>query len=233
GSGNNNNNGGAGDAEVVTPDAGAVPGFTPGNSYNYAVSAIIRRPVGSGSSNNNNNNGGTGGTTTTEDVSTEPVRSGQVTPVLPSILSSPQDMAVNVDLAKFNPNWNSTRGADVFVVEVSTDRSFKNKTVLVQLPMVYSTAVMTQGVVQTLPSSVDLTALDVLKRDATFANYVNRVAGSSKPTLYWRIGARNDGDRPGPVDWITSSAGNGDRTYRWVYSGIRSFTPADMPPPPP
>lgn len=227
----NNNNGGAGDSEVVTPDAGAVPGFTPGNSYNYGVNAIIRRPVSTSTSNNNNN--GTGGTTETEDVSTEPVRSGQVTPVIPSILSSPQDMAVNVDLAKFNPTWNSTRGADVFVVEVSTDRTFKNKAVLVQLPMVYSTAVMTQGVAQTLPASVDLTALDVLKRDATFANYVNRVAGSAKPTLYWRIGARNDADRPGPVDWITSSAGNGDRTYRWVYTGIRSFTPADMPPPPP
>ena len=55
----------------------------------------------------------------------------------------------------------------------------------------------------------------------------------SSAYLYWRVGARNDADRPGPVDWITSSAGNGDRTYRWVYTGIRSFTPADMPPPPP
>lgn len=223
-------NGGT-EAEVVTPEAGAVPGFTVGRSYTYALTAVIRRPLAI-----INTGGGTGGGNNqvgTEDVGTSPVPSAQTTPIAQAQLVQPENMFTNVDLTRFNPTWMSTTGADVFVVEVSTDRTFKNKTLILQLPRVYSTAPLATGVTQVLDGAVNLTTNPVLLRDAVFANYVNRVPNAPKPTLYWRVGARNDDDRPGPVNWITRNHADGDRTFRYVYSEVRSFTPADMPPPPP
>lgn len=221
---------GGGEAEVVTPDAGAVPGFTIGQTYTYAITGVIRRPLPV------SNTGGTGGGGTDggfQDVGTEPVASRQVTPVAQPQLVSPENLFTNVDLTRFNPIWQSTAGADVFVVEVSTDRTFKNKSLIWQHPIIYSTAPLATGVTQVLPSAIDLTTNPVLLRDRTFANYVNRVPNSPKPTLYWRVGARNDADVPGPVHWISRNHADGDRTFRFVYSEVRSFTPADMPPPPP
>ncbi len=223
---------GGSEAEVVTPDAGAVPGFTIGRSYTYALTAVIRRPLAI----TNTGGTGTGGgnnTVGTEDVGTSPVPSAQTTPVAQAQLVMPESMSSNVDLTRFSPTWMSTTGADVFVVEVSTDRTFKNKTLILQLPRVYSTAPLATGVTQVLDSAVDLTTNPVLLRDPVFANYVNRVPNAPKPTVYWRVGARNDDDRPGPVNWITRNHADGDRTFRYVYSEVRSFTPADMPPPPP
>ncbi len=223
---------GGSQAETVTPDAGAVPGFTIGQTYTYSITGVIRRPL---AISNTGGQGGGGGNNQigTEDVGTEPVTSGPVTPVAQPQLINPENMYTNVDLTRFNPTWLSTTGADVFVVEVSTDRTFKNRSLILQLPTVYSTAPLATGVTQVLPSSVDLTTNPVLLRDRNFANYVNRVPNTPKPTLYWRVGARNDNDRPGPVHWITRNHGDGDRTFRYVYSEVRSFTPADMPPPPP
>jgi len=219
------------ESETVTPDAGAVPGFTIGQTYTYAISGVIRRVLPT--ANTGGTSGGTSGTTGTEDVGTEPVTSGPVTPVAQSQLVTPENLYTNVDLTHFNPTWLSTTGADVFVVEVSTDRTFKNRSLILQLPTVYSTAPQATGVTQVLASSVNLTTNPVLLRDKNFANYVNGVANAAKPTLYWRVGARNDNDRPGPVHWITRNHGDGDRTFRYVYSEVRSFTPADMPPSPP
>jgi len=232
GTGGTGGTSGGSEAEVVTPDVGAVPGFTTGQTYRYSITAVIRRPLAV-----SNSGGGTGGggnnQVGTEDVGTEPVTSAAVTPVSQSQLVSPENMFTNVDLTRYNPTWLSTAGADVFVVEVSPDRTFKNRSLILQLPTVYSTAPLSTGVTQVLGSAIDLTTNPVLLRDTTFANYVNRVANAPKPTLYWRVGARNDADRPGPVHWISRSHGDGDRTFRYVYSEVRSFTPADMPPPPP
>ncbi|NLH98196.1 MAG: hypothetical protein GX446_01745 [Chthonomonadales bacterium] len=229
--GGTGNNGGT-EAEVVTPEAGAVPGFTVGRTYTYALTAVIRRPLAV--SNTGGNQGGGGNNQVgTEDVGTSPVPSGSVTPIAQPLLVMPENLYSNVDLTRFNPTWMSTTGADVFVVEVSTDRTFKNKSLILQLPRVYSTAPLATGVTQVLGSAVDLTTNPVLLKDPVFANYVNRVPGAAKPTIYWRVGGRNDEDRPGPVHWITRNHADGDRTFRYVYSEVRSFTPADMPPPPP
>jgi len=224
---------GGGEAETVTPEAGEVPGFIIGQTYTYSITGVIRRLLGA--ANTGGGTGGGGGTTGGgfEDVGTDPVTSGPVTPVAQPQLVQPENFYTNVDLTRFQPLWLSTTGADVFVVEVSTDRTFKNRSLIWQHPIIYSTAPLATGVTQVLPAAVDLTTNPVLLRDRNFANYVNRVPNTPKPTLYWRVGARNDADRPGPVHWISRNHGDGDRTFRFVYSEIRSFTPADMPPPPP
>ncbi|NUQ69795.1 MAG: hypothetical protein HUU17_03150 [Chthonomonadales bacterium] len=223
---------GESEAEVVTPEAGAVPGFVIGQTYTYQITGVIRRPLAVA---NDGGSGGGGGNNSagTQDVGTDPVSSSPVTPIAQAALVAPENMFTNVDLSRFNPTWLSSSGADVFVVEVSTDRTFKNRNLILQLGTVYSTAPLSTGVTQVLPGEVDLTTNPVLLRDAVFANYVNRVPGATKPTLYWRVGGRNDADRPGPVHWISRNHQDRDRTFRYVYSEVRSFTPAEMPPPPP
>jgi len=226
------NNGGQGNATSVTPSTTQeTPGFTPGQTYLYAINSVLRRtftPSASSSSNSGSTNNGT----SSEDIYSEVVNSGQVTPVRPAELgTTPQDLATNVDLGQFNPTWLSTAGADVFVVEVSTDRSFTNRNLIYQTPIIYSTAPRADGVTQALQAAVNLQTNAVLLRDAVFTNFIQR--GGAKPTLFWRVGARNDSDRPGPVHWISRNHSDGDRTFRFVYSQIRSFTPADLPPRPP
>lgn len=226
-------NSGAGNATSVTPSTtNRTLGFTPGTSYTYGINSVIRRTYSSNSSSSSSSSSSTGTGTTTEDINSDVVNSGQVTPIRAAELgATPQDLATNVDITQFNPTWMSTSGADVFVVEVSTDRSFTNRNVIYQTPIIYSTAPRADGVTQMLASVINLTTNAVLLRDATFKAYVQ--SGGTKPTLFWRVGARNDADRPGPVHWISRNHSDGDRTFRFVYSDIRSFTPADMPPSPP
>ena len=232
GGGGGGGGGGNGLAEVVTPAAGAVLGFVIGRTYTYQVDAVVRRPVPQ--ANTGGGGGGGGGTGDLfEDILTKLVTSGPTTPINQPLLGpAPADQAANVNLASFNPTWFSRQGADEFVLEVSTDRTFSNRSLIQQFP-VFSTAPNADGVTQSLSAPVDLRNSGALRRDPTFLNFVNGVSGAPKPTIYWRVGARNSADRPGPVHWITRDPKDNDRTFRYIYSQSRSFTPADIPPPPP
>lgn len=233
GGNNNNNGGGNGTAASTTPTAGAVPGFTIGRTVTYSITGIVRRTV---AQNNNGNNGGgnNNGGNTVEDVETLPVNSGPTTPINQPLLSTPADQSSQLNLANLSnfafitPNQG---GADTYVLEISTDRTFMDRTRIVQLPAVINT---TTGTI-TVPA-FDLTNGGLngpLRRDPIFANFVNRVPGAARPTLFFRVGARNSQDSPGPVHAITRNPKDEDRTFRYIYSSVRSFTPADMPPPPP
>jgi hypothetical protein len=232
-SGNNNNNGnGNGTAATTTPVAGAVPGFTIGRTVTYSVTGIVRRNVTT--TGNNNNGGGGNNQNTIEDVETLPVNSGPTTPINQPTLNQPIDQAQQINLANlgnfvFMPP--SQNGADTYVVEISTDRTFKDRTRIVQLPLINSTA---GGQINVPAFDLTNSGLNApLRRDTIFANFVNHVPGAARPTLFWRVGARNSQDSPGPVHWITRNPKDEDRTFRFIYSDARSFTPADLPPPPP
>jgi len=235
--GNNNNgggnNGGNGTASTVTPAAGTGIGFTVGRSMNYQVSAVVRRTALSNGNQNGGNQGGGGNQQTLEDVETSPVNSGQVTPINQPAQNLPQDLQQSIDLRNVNFSWLSRSGADVFQVEVSTDRSFRNRNLIAQLPMVFSTAPSSDGVIQTLSPAVNLTTNQTLRRDPGFANFVNHVPNAARPTLFWRVGCRNNSDSPGPVHWISRDSHASDRSFRFIYSLVRSFQPADLPPPGP
>jgi hypothetical protein len=69
---------GGGQSTVVTPVAGAVVGFTPGQTYQYQVTLLVRYQRGDGGGNGGGNGGGGGGTI--EDVTVGPVTGGPVTP---------------------------------------------------------------------------------------------------------------------------------------------------------
>jgi hypothetical protein len=236
GTGSSNNNGGnngGNTAPSVVPAAGSGVGFVIGRTYTYQLTAVVRTQA----INTNNQNGGGGGqggnTLIFQDVETDTVASQPATPINAPLLNGPQDLASSVDLSAANFTFLSRPGADTFVVEVSTDRTFMNRNAIVQLPLVFSTAPNSEGVTQSLPAAVDLRNNAILKKDPTFANFVNRVPGAARPTLFWRVGARNNADRPGPVHWITRNPKDEDRTFRFIYSTVRSFSPADLPPNPP
>jgi hypothetical protein len=230
GNGGGNNNGGNGTATATAPAAGAVLGFTIGRTLTYSITGVVRRNV---AQNNNNNNGGNGNTF--EDVESLPVNSGPTTPINQPQPTLPLDNTQQLNLATLN-NFTfsvpSQGGADQYVLEISTDRTFMDRSRIVQLPQLISAA---GGGSLTFPA-IDLTNSGLnspLRKDPVFSNFINRVPGAARPTLFWRVGARNSQDRPGPVHAITRDPKDEDRTFRYIYSTVRSFTPADMPPPPP
>jgi len=233
------NGGGNGTATAVTPGTTPPPppGFTIGRTFTYSLTAVIRRTSANNNNNNNNgggNGGGGGSTNTVEDVESLPVNSGPTTPINQPQLNTPADQAQQLNLANL-ANFvfiaPSLGGADQFVVEISTDQTFKDRTQIVQLPAIVSTATGTITVPAFNLTNSGLNA--PLRRNQIFANFVNRVPGAARPTLFWRVGARNSQDSPGPVHWITRNPKDEDRTFRFIYSNVRSFTPADVPPPPP
>ncbi|HLK57054.1 MAG TPA: hypothetical protein VKU00_10840, partial [Chthonomonadaceae bacterium] len=221
-------------------------GFTPGKSYNYLVSAIILRQVPSsggtgntgggtgntgGGTGNGSGNGNTGGT---EFIETDPAISGLVTPITPVLLITPPVAAANINAKAFSPTWNSRVGADLFQLEISTDRNFKTPS-LIYTQQVFSTAPLTDGLPQGVPATIDLTVIPQLLASPAFAAFVAQSNGTtpSPPQIFWRVGARFDGDNPGPVHWISGRADDPDRTFRFVYDTPSYFYPAPLPPPPP
>ncbi len=224
-------------------------GFTIGRSYTYDVTAVIIRQLtvagsstsggtggtggGVGSGTSGGGTGGTGGGTsggsTIQCIESDPVRSGLATPLSVPALSYPVQNSTNVSLTQFRPQFLGQAGADIYQVEVSTDRTFSNPNTIYRLQILSSNP--NQAGAQTSPDNIDLTQSPELLSNATFANYVTN--GGNPPTLYYRIGARHDEDSPGPVHWITRSGGDPDRTFRFVYSPAVQFQPATVPPPPP
>jgi hypothetical protein len=241
GNGNNTNQ----TCGVLTPAATLDTGFRVGNSYRYQITAVIlRQPNLSGTGNNGNigGNGGTGGgnggnngnTSGGDCIETDPSQSGLATPINPVIQTTPTNQTGSVDITQFTPTFTSRSGADIYQLEISTDRTFKNASLIFRQTII-STAPNSDGVTQTVPQPINLTTVAELLRDPIFANFVTSSQGSNPqlPTIYWRVGARHDEDVPGPIHWISQNAGDSDRTFRFVYGNPFSFTPAPVPPAPP
>jgi hypothetical protein len=222
-----NNQGGGGTATTVTPPLGAIPGFVVGRTYVYQVSAVVRR-----TSTTTGGTGGGGQQTLLEDVETNPVSSGPTTPINPPLLDLPRAPAANVNLTSAVFTWLTRAGADTYVLELSSDRTFMNRNAITQLGPFFSTSTNAEGIIMPQPATpINLSTNEILRRDPLFLAFVNRVPGAQRPTVWFRVGARNSVDQPGPVDWFKRQGA--DKQFRYIYSEPRSFTPADLPPPPP
>lgn len=186
--------------------------------------------VGGGGTGGGGQGGGQGGgTSSTQCIETDPVQSGLATPILPTRLTSPVDLSVADDTA-FNPTWETSAGADVFQVEVSTDRLFSNPNTIVRR-LVLSSFPTLSGQQQSLPDAIDLSKEPAMLADPLYVAFNN--SGINPPAIYWRVGARHDEDVPGPVDWITKNATAPGKAWRLVYGRASRFTPAIRPPNPP
>lgn len=235
--GGNNNNQGCGTPTQPGNAATLDVGFRPGNSYRYQVTAVFQRQSNLSGGGNNGGGGGGGGNGNTggvDCVESDPVQSGLSTPIVPVILSSPNDQTGSIDISRFQPTWSSRSGADIFQLEISTDRNFRTPSRIFRI-LVNSTAPNSNGVTQTLPTPINLAGVPELIADPVFAAYLNSAGGANVqlPFIYWRVGARHDDDVPGPIHFISQNPSDNDRNFRFVYGTPFSFQPTLLPPPPP
>jgi hypothetical protein len=145
--------------------------------------------------------GGTGDTECFFQTGREQAK-GQATPLDLVTLVAPENGATDIgDLVQFT--WESTPGADQYAVEVSTQSNFANASRIAVVARVDS---VEAGNISTDP-------LDI---SGVF---------SGTQRLYWRVGARNSVDVPGPV--------KDAKGERYVFSRPFQFDRPEGPPPPP
>ncbi|MGQ9542208.1 MAG: hypothetical protein ACUVTY_14110 [Armatimonadota bacterium] len=193
--------------EVDTPDTTDeedVPGVQPGQSYRYAVTLVYKfvSPfIGQ--------TGGQQGQQQQNVTYRESDKSwtGQATPLNQAVLLNPANGSQDVNLSSVSFEFQAVPGAQAYIVEVSTDPIFRDKSV-----SFYTNEVM-------LPAGATVTIRNVDLRA--------RFAGAQR--LYWRAGARNINDSPGPASW----PGDSREQYRYIWSEAFSFTPVVEPPPAP
>src|SRR5205814_1527459 len=89
-------------------------------------------------------------------IETDPVITCNVTPINPVLITAPTQLSTTVNIAQFNPTFTSRSGADVFQVEISTDRTFSNPSRIFRVGPIFSTAPNSDSVTQSLPNPVDL-----------------------------------------------------------------------------
>lgn len=226
---------------TAIPEATAtgVVGVTPGRAYTYNVALVyklasIDLPDGGNTSSSTTGTGtnttgtnttgtnttgtntttGTGGTAGTSDcyfISKRSAAKGLATPLNPPALQSPgSNQVVSQDIpftfqSVVNPAFPITVR---YTLQVSTDPTFpRNRTKNYAEVTRTDIGVLSTGSIQNL----------LAKLASDF--------GSTAQEFFWRVGARNVADKPGPVK---DAAGT-----RFIYSPARRFTTPAPPPPPP
>ena len=152
---------------------------------------------------------------------TQPTYAGRATCLNRPVPVSPNEYA-SLDDITFE--WQGSGGADEYAIEVSPSPSFEREHTWVS--HVHR------------PTSSDGTTFSV-----TYAGILSNapeLAGvTDGDTLYWRVGARNSEDDPGPIPAGPSPLAEGEKNTRYIYNSADSilwFTVGDDgggPPPPP
>lgn len=128
---------------------------------------------------------------------------GYATALNRPLLETPSNNSESVNLKTVKFTWDAVVGANSYAVQLSTDLTF-------------SSNVRTVATINTAQIG-GLISTDILDLRGLFP--------SGTKLMFWRVGARNLGDSPGPV---ADRFGN-----RYVFSAPFQFTPVDEPPPPP
>ncbi|MCL6623172.1 MAG: hypothetical protein K6T17_00970 [Fimbriimonadales bacterium] len=172
------------------------PGIVPGTTYMYQLSLIYRL--------SSLDVPGAGGGQVQECFFTtgRSTAQGPVTPLDPPLLALPENGSQGVgNIVQFS--WQASPGADQYAVEISTTPTFSSRSTV---RVVARVETLLGGLVSTDPINIS----------AVFPT-VER--------LYWRAGARNSGDVPGPVPDVLGE--------RYVFSRPFQFDRVTPPPPPP
>ena len=111
---------------------------------------------GTGTVQGGNGNGGTGNQGSSQCIETDPIRTGLATPINPVLITTPITGATNVDLRSLPPPSAAAQGADLFQIEVSTDRTFSNPKTIFRQQLI-STAPTQDNVAQNLTTPINLT----------------------------------------------------------------------------
>lgn len=198
------------DHELDTQEIELMTGITPGKMHTYWVSCLYRRisPVDASITYHE----------------TSPVFAGRATYIMRPILVAPGGTTPTdyIQLDNVTFEWEGSRSADLYRIECSTGPDFRrNET--------WCTDVYAP------------TSADGVLHTKTFTNVLNNVqelanlpAGS---VVYWRVGARNRSDTPGPYPAGPSPSVDGPKNTRFIYSApdqVFSFMiPGEAPGPPP
>ncbi len=136
---------------------------------------------------------------------------GQVTPIAQIPISGMRGPLTGSqqNLHKVTFEWLSKRGADTYIVEASTDPTFRNPE-FVSRPISFSSV---EG--------------QLVRLEVTTSLYNLFQMLPSEQPIWWRVGARASTDSPGPIP------ANGRENMRYIYSEINHFYPVEMPPVPP
>lgn len=202
--------------------AGTFTGITPGTTYTYSVSMVYKRIL-SLSSTDSSSSSSSSSSTTTGSVTyvyeeSLPEVAGTVTPlarVTRADMTEPALNATDVDPSSVSFEWKSTLGADTYVLEVAKDPAFRN--------MIYTSE--TERPITWSPSSTG-EVISFQPNATTFASAFTSAGITSASTIYWRVGAKNSGDRPGPIaDSVTGK--------RLIYGEVSQFKVREEPPAPP
>ncbi len=161
---------------------------------------------------------------------TSPAPAGMATFVNRPVCESPGGTVASdfVDLTNVTFAWKSSAGADQYVIEVSSTPDFiRSKT---WVNTIYQ------------PSSQDgitytKSFVNVLKNADTAAVVPELSSVQPGDTLFWRVGARNRLDTPGPIPAGPSPTVSGAKNTRYIYSdpnmNFMFMTLPDLPNPPP
>ncbi len=196
-----------GSEDLGLEEVDTAPGVAPGRSYTYQLALVYRevRDVAGGGT------GGGGGQQVVFLLS-DRVRSGQVTVIQPVQLLTPVQRSEDVDPKDILFSWLASEGANAYRIEVSTDPTFRDRSRTFVSAEILSTAV--GGSPVSPPDRINIESA-LLQRLG--------LAGK-RVTLYWRVGARNLNDNPGPIP--------GPGGLRYVWSRPFEFTTQELPPPP-
>jgi len=188
---------GSEDLELAEIDP--APGVASGRSYTYQLALVYRERIDAE------------GQQLILFKLSDRVRSGQVTVLLPVQLLTPVQRSEDVDPKDVRFSWLAAEGANAYRVEVSTDPTFRDRNRTFVSGEILSTAAGGS------PVSTDRINLEtgLLARLGLVGQRV---------TLYWRVGARNLGDNPGPIP--------GPGGLRYVWSRPFEFTTQELPPSP-
>ncbi|MCC6485788.1 MAG: hypothetical protein IT209_13185 [Armatimonadetes bacterium] len=188
------------------------PGITPGRTYNYYISGVYKILTGLGGGSDSGTGGGTGGTSSTykyQETTQQFVgRSTPLEQITRANMLTPTFNAQDIDLQNVTFAWNAVAGADRYIVEVSTNPAFSN--------VRFRSSAVT--------SSPSAAGTQVTLGNQNIASFFSGI--TSGTPLYWRVGAVNSLDVPGPVPDALSG-------LRYVYSEVSQFRTKEEPPPPP
>lgn len=202
-----------------TAESDPMPGIVTGKTHQYWVSCLYTRRTSSAD-----------GTAIVTYWETDPVFAGRATYVLRPAPESPGGTTAQeyVDLTNVTIQWRGSNGADQYAIEISTSPDFKRNETWVDV--IYQ------------PTGQDgqlfsKTYTNVLK-NADTGQIVTELANVPLGgTLFWRVGARNRADNPGPYPAGPSPMVSGPKNTRYIYSDpsmvYMFMTLPEMPGPPP
>jgi hypothetical protein len=176
--------------------ASSMPGITPGKLHNYWVSCVYLRKTFKSAEEEG------------EDTywETSPVPAGRATYLQQRpVCRFPGDVSGTqyVDLGDVRFEWEGCRSANEYVIEVSTSPQFKRD------------ETWCKKVYQSTAQDGMLIQKDFVNELSTGSELQNVQPGDS---LFWRIGARNNQDNPGPYPAGPTPCLEGEKNTRYIYS---------------